>query len=299
MLSFMLIDDFLHYMKYEKGYSSHTFVSYESDLAQFADFVESRGAVFDPATLDARLVREWLVELMEGGASAKTANRKLSALKSFYRFLNCKEITKHNPMKKVVAPKIEKRLPTFCREEEMDILLDDIPEVFGGGFEGARDRLVIEMFYTLGVRRSELINMKDNDFDLSGGVVSVLGKRNKQRLIPFASGLKRSIADYIRVRDAEIPDRTGFLFVKNDGEPLYPMMVYRIVKKYISMVSTLTKKSPHVLRHSFATAMLNNGAELNAVKELLGHSSLSATEVYTHTTFEQLLKNYKQAHPRA
>lgn len=295
----MLIDDFLHYMKYEKGYSSHTFVSYESDLFQFVDFVESRGETFDPETLDARLVREWLVEMMENGANARTANRKLSALKSFYRFLNAKEITKHNPMKKVVAPKTEKRLPTFYREEELDFLLDGNPEVFGEGFEGVRDRLIIEMFYTLGVRRAELINMKDSDFDLTGGVVSVLGKRNKQRLIPFASGLKAALAEYIEVRNAEVPDRTGFLFVKRDGGQLYPMMVYRIVKKYISLVSTLTKKSPHVLRHSFATAMLNNGAELNAVKELLGHSSLSATEVYTHTTFEQLLKNYKQAHPRA
>lgn len=286
-------------MKYEKGYSSHTFVSYESDLFQFVDFVESRGETFDPETLDARLVREWLVEMMENGANARTANRKLSALKSFYRFLNAKEITKHNPMKKVVAPKTEKRLPTFYREEELDFLLDGNPEVFGEGFEGVRDRLIIEMFYTLGVRRAELINMKDSDFDLTGGVVSVLGKRNKQRLIPFASGLKAALAEYIEVRNAEVPDRTGFLFVKRDGGQLYPMMVYRIVKKYISLVSTLTKKSPHVLRHSFATAMLNNGAELNAVKELLGHSSLSATEVYTHTTFEQLLKNYKQAHPRA
>ena len=295
----MLIDDFLHYMKYEKGYSSHTFVSYESDLFQFVDFVESRGETFDPETLDARLVREWLVEMMENGANARTANRKLSALKSFYRFLNCKEITKHNPMKKVVAPKTEKRLPTFYREEELDFLLDGCPEAFGEGFEGVRDRLIIEMFYTLGVRRAELINMKDSDLDLTGGVVSVLGKRNKQRLIPFASELKTALAEYMTVRNAEVPDRTGFLFVKSDGGQLYPMMVYRIVKKYISLVSTLTKKSPHVLRHSFATAMLNNGAELNAVKELLGHSSLSATEVYTHTTFEQLLKNYKQAHPRA
>lgn len=286
-------------MKYEKGYSSHTFVSYESDLFQFVDFVESRGETFDPETLDARLVREWLVEMMENGANARTANRKLSALKSFYRFLNAKEITKHNPMEKVVAPKTEKRLPTFYREEELDFLLDGNPEVFGEGFEGVRDRLIIEMFYTLGVRRAELINMKDSDFDLTGGVVSVLGKRNKQRLIPFASGLKAVLAEYIEVRNAEVPDRAGFLFVKSDGGQLYPMMVYRIVKKYISLVSTLTKKSPHVLRHSFATAMLNNGAELNAVKELLGHSSLSATEVYTHTTFEQLLKNYKQAHPRA
>jgi len=295
----MLIDKFLQYIKYEKKYSFHTFVSYQTDLLQFRDFVESRNIEFNPDRLDASLVREWVVSLMEGGDSASSVNRKLSSLKSFYRFLKQHQLVSQNPLKKIVAPKKSKQLPKFLKEEEMDHLLDNPVDVFETSFEGRRDKLMVEMFYTLGIRLSELIHIKTKEVDLHEKTILITGKRDKQRLLPFGEPLRLSIADYLRLRNDSIPAPSESFFVKEDGSELYPMLVYRIVNRYITMVSSLSKRSPHVLRHTFATAMLNNGAELNAVKELLGHSSLAATEVYTHTTFEQLQKIYKQAHPRA
>ncbi|MCB9017556.1 MAG: tyrosine recombinase XerC [Paludibacteraceae bacterium] len=295
----MLVAKFLQYIKYEKIYSSHTFVSYQTDLIQFRSFVESRSEVFDPAKIDSPTIREWVVSLMEAGDSASSVNRKLSALKSFFKFLKQHGYVSRNPMKGIVAPKKSKMLPKFLREEEMNRLLDGLESPFDGDFVGVRDKLMIEMFYSLGIRLSELIGIKDIDVDFAAKTVLITGKRNKQRLIPFGERLGASMKEYERVRDESVLDRCDRLFVKEDGKGLYPMLVYRVVNKYITMVSSITKRSPHVLRHTFATVMLNNGAELNAVKELLGHASLAATEVYTHTTFEQLQKIYKQAHPRA
>ncbi|MBP5455477.1 MAG: tyrosine-type recombinase/integrase [Paludibacteraceae bacterium] len=297
----MLISKFLQYIKYEKGYSSHTFISYKTDLNQFRDFVESRSMEFDPAKVDSTLVREWEVSLMEAGEKATSVGRKMTALKSFFKYLKQHGFVTHNPMRGVVSPKKEKVLPMFLRESEMNELLSEegIHNVFGDDFEGVRDRLIIEMFYTLGIRLSELIGIKDGDVDAAGMTILITGKRNKQRLIPFGKKLWESIASYEKLRDQTVPSHCDRLFVRESGESLYPMLVYRVVTKYITLVSSLTKRSPHVLRHTFATAMLNNGAELSAVKELLGHASLAATEVYTHTTFEQLQKIYKQAHPRA
>ena len=295
----MFIEKFLQYIKYEKGYSSHTFVSYQTDLFQFKDFVESRSIVFEPDKLDGSLIREWMVSLMEDGISTTSVNRKLSSLKSFYRFLKQHELAFHNPLKKIAAPKNKKRLPVFLKDSEMDDLLDRHDSLFENDFQGTRDKLMIEMFYTLGIRLSELINIKDTDIDLSRETVMITGKRNKQRLLPFGDRFKNAVSGYLKMRNEVVPNSSGNLFVREDGEKLYPMLVYRVVNKYITLVSSLSKRSPHVLRHTFATAMLNNGAELNAVKELLGHSSLAATEVYTHTTFDQLQKIYKQAHPRA
>lgn len=298
----MLITKFLQYIKYEKVYSSHTFISYRTDIFQFRDFVQSsRSMEFDPRTVDSTMVREWEMSLVEAGEKPTSVNRKMSALKSFFRFLKQCGDVKRNPMRGVSSPKKEKQLPKFLRESEMEKLLpdDEIENVFGDDFEGVRDRLIIEMFYSLGIREAELIGIRDVDVDAVGMTVLITGKRNKQRLIPFGKKLGESIAAYEKLRGEVVPERCNRLFVRENGEALYPMLVYRIVTKYISLVSTLTKKSPHVLRHTFATAMLNNGAELGAVKELLGHASLAATEVYTHTTFEQLQKIYKQAHPRA
>jgi len=295
----MFIEKFLQYIKYEKGYSSHTFVSYQTDLSQFRDFVESKSIAFEPDKIDSSLIREWIVSLMEEAVSASSVNRKLSSLKSFYRFLKQHSLVSHNPLKKITAPKNKKQLPVFLKEDEMDDLLDGYDHLFEGDFEGTRDKLMIEMFYTLGIRLSELINIKDADIDLNRETVMITEKKNKQRLLPFDNRFKNAVFEYLKMRDELVPDQSGNLFVRESGEKLYPMLVYRVVNKYITMVSSLSKRSPHVLRHTFATAMLNNGAELNAVKELLGHSSLAATEVYTHTTFEQLQKIYKQAHPRA
>jgi len=295
----MFIDKFLQYIKYEKGYSSHTFVSYQTDLLQFRDFVESKSIAFEPDKIDASLIREWIISLMEDDTSARSVNRKLSSLKSFYRFLKQHNLASHNPLKKIVAPKNKKQLPKFLKEDEMENLLDSYDGLFENDFEGVRDKLMIEMFYTLGIRLSELISIKDTDMDLNGKTVIITGKRNKQRLLPFGDKLKDSVLEYLKVRNEAVSSQCKNLFIKEDGEKLYPVLVYRVVNKYITMVSSLSKRSPHVLRHTFATAMLNNGAELNVVKELLGHSNLAATEVYTHTTFEQLQKIYKQAHPRA
>lgn len=297
----MLIDRFLQYIKYEKGYSSHTFVSYETDLSQFKKFVEERSGVeeFTLDKVDSYLVREWIVSMMESGISASSVNRKLSTLKSFYAYLCKQGVVKKSPMSQVVSPKAKKRLPHFLKEDEMSDMLSVNSEIFGEGFEGVRDELIMETFYTLGIRLSELIGLKDADVDLQAQTVLVNGKRNKQRYVPFGSQLKNAFQSYLSIRNKEVANRSGSFFLRPSGEALYPMLVYRIVQKYITAVSSLSKRSPHVLRHTFATAMLNNGAELEAVKELLGHSSLAATEVYTHTTFEQLQKNYKLAHPRA
>lgn len=297
----MLIDRFLQYIKYEKGYSSHTFVSYETDLSQFEKFVKQRCGAEESSLdkVDSYLVREWIVSMMESGTAASSVNRKLSALKSFYSYLCKQGVIKKSPMTRVTAPKTKKRLPFFLKEEEMSDMLSGSSEVFEEGFEGVRDELIMETFYTLGIRLSELIGLKDTDVDLQAQTVLVNGKRNKQRYVPFGESLKQSMQAYLSIRDKEVPVRSGFFFLRPTGEALYPVLVYRIVHKYISVVSSMSKRSPHVLRHTFATAMLNNGAELEAVKELLGHSSLAATEVYTHTTFEQLQKNYKLAHPRA
>lgn len=297
----MLIDRFLQYIKYEKGYSSHTFVSYQTDLSQFEKFVIERCGVeeFAPDKVDSSLVREWIVSMMEAGASASSVNRRLSALKSFFSYLLRNGEVEKNPMNGVVSPKRQKRLPKFLREDEMSELFSGSADVFGEGYEAVRDELIMETFYTLGIRLSELIAMKDTDVDLQAQTVLVNGKRNKQRYVPFGESLKNSMLAYLSVRNEEVPARSGAFFLRPNGEPLYPMLVYRVVHKYITLVSSLSKRSPHVLRHTFATAMLNNGAELEAVKDLLGHANLAATEVYTHTTFEQLQKNYKLAHPRA
>jgi integrase/recombinase XerC len=246
------------------------------------------------------LIREWIVSLRKKGKnSASSVNRRLSTLKSFFRYLKQKDLIKHNPMQQVVSLKREVRLPKFVKESEMEMLFTDGRELFSDDFEGIRDSTIIEAFYTLGIRESELIGIKDSDIDFSKCYVSVIGKGSKQRLIPFGRKMKEAFLSYLEARKKlQLGDVLTF-FVRKDGSPLYPMLVYRVVRKYLSEVSSLTQRSPHVLRHTFATLMLNNGAELNAVKELLGHANLAATEVYTHTTFEQLREIYERAHPRA
>jgi integrase/recombinase XerC len=294
----MLVEDFIKYLRYEKNYSTHTVVAYKKDLSQFLDFAAGQYGISDPALLDSDMIRSWMVSLMESGMTPRSVNRKLSSLKTFWHYLMKNGVVSINPMKKVVPPKTSKPLPVFLKESEMEKLLEVDPQE-EDCFSKVRDQLTLELFYSTGIRLSELIGLTDETVDLNGGVLKVTGKRNKQRLIPFGPRLKDSIRNYIRVRDEQLPGPLQRLLVRNDGTPLYPQMVYRMVHQRLSEVGTLTKNSPHVLRHTFATTLLNRGAELNAVKELLGHSSLSATEVYTHTTFAELKKVYKQAHPRA
>lgn len=293
----MLIDSFLDYLRYERNYSNYTIGAYSKDLRQFEDYVKKyKEGIFDPVDVDTDLVRNWVVVLMDEKLSPVSVNRKLSSLKSFFKFLMKQGSISVNPLRLITGPKTKKPLPYFVKDKEMEFLLDG--DGFGEDFEGVRNRLMLEMLYDTGIRRSELIGMQDSDVDCESMQIRVTGKRNKQRLIPFAEGLKNLIQAYTEVRNREVGSESGWFFVRKNGEQLSVGIVYTIVKDKLSEIPTLAKRSPHVLRHSFATSMLNNGAELNAVKEILGHSSLASTSVYTHTTFEELKKVY-HAHPRA
>ena len=293
----MLIDSFLDYLRYERNYSNYTIEAYSKDLRQFEEYVKmNKDNRFVPEEVDADLVRCWIVSLMDEKISPVSVNRKLSSLKSFFKFLMKQGSISVNPLRLITGPKTKKPLPYFVRDKEMELLLDG--DGFDEDFEGVRNRLILEMLYDTGIRRSELIGIHDSDVDCETMQIRVTGKRNKQRLIPFAEGLNDLIQAYTEVRNREVGSESGWFFVRKNGEQLSAGIVYNIVKKKLSEIPTLAKRSPHVLRHSFATSMLNNGAELNAVKELLGHSSLASTSVYTHTTFEELKKVY-HAHPRA
>ena len=293
----MLIDAFLDYLRLERNYSERTIVSYRTDLKEFEEFLEKTETGLGFTEVHTDNVRNWISDLMDEGRKATSVNRKLSSLRSFYRFLLRKNWITVNPMLKIVGPKKKKPLPSFVREKDMDRLLDGLS--FGEGFVGVRDRTILEMFYATGMRLSELIGLDDVDVDFSAKLVKVTGKRNKQRLIPFGNELAEDLLIYNKVRNETFPEGTEAFFVRKDGKRMYPMQVYRIVKRNLSKVVTLKKRSPHVLRHTFATAMLNDNAELRAVQALLGHESLATTEVYTHTTFEELKKVYELAHPRA
>lgn len=287
----MLIQDFIHYILKEKRYSPHTVVGYEKDLMDFHFFCKSE---FSCELIDvkSKIVRSWFSSLMESGMEPRSIRRKSSSLKSFYKYLLKNGHLSISPLEGVPLPKLHKKLPGFVEESGM-ILFEDI--VFEDNFTGKMERLVIELFYHTGIRLSELINIKISDIEFSNATLKVLGKRNKERLIPFSLDLSETIEMYLPYRNTS----TEYLFVTEKGMKTYPKLIYRIVQKYLQKITTLTKKSPHVLRHTFATHMLNNGAELNAIKEILGHASLSATEVYTHNSLEKIKLVYKQAHPRA
>lgn len=287
-------EGFIQYIQYEKRYSPHTVLAYRHDLDQFFGYLSERYGVKEANEVTHAMVRSWLVELMGEGIVPRSINRKLTTLKSFFRYLVRNGLIGVNPMAKVISPKTSKRLPVFIEKEKMELVFSGVD--FGEGYPGLRNRVIIELFYATGMRLSELVNLKDTDIDLANGTIKVLGKRNKERLIPFGHFVKGLLVAYLAEKqkfDSE------YLFLTDKGKRIYPRMVHRIVTGILSRVTTLDKKSPHVLRHTFATHLLNNGAELNAVKELLGHANLSATQVYTHNTIEKLKKVYKQAHPRA
>lgn len=287
----------MNYLKLERNYSDKTILSYGKDLEQFEKFLKKLDEKIKLETVDADLIRSWVIDLMDEKMAASSVNRKLSSLRSFYRYLLRKGLVQVDPVQKVTGPKKKKPLPTFVKEEDMNRLLDEVP--FGDDFEGVRDKLILEVFYVTGVRRSELVALNDADIDYSASTIKVTGKRNKQRLIPFGDRLKGMLSTYQQLRDEMIPQRSEAFFVQKNGERVTAGLVYNMVKRDLSKVVTLKKRSPHVLRHSFATNMLNNRASLGAVKELLGHERLTTTEIYTHTTFEELKKEYEHAHPRA
>jgi len=288
---------FLNHLKYEKRYSPNTLTAYENDLDQFVLFGKKLVEDFCVEEADYHIIRQWIVSLMDNGITSKSVNRKISALKTFFKFLMREGVIEKNPTDKVAIPKMGKKLPVFVQEKEMNRLLDG--RFFTEDFVGRRDKAVVSLFYGTGIRLSELVGIRFSDLDLTEKMVKVNGKRDKQRLVPFPLEISSVLNDYISLRKELFPDSGNFLFLTENGDQVYNKLIYRIVKKQLSLVTTVEKKSPHILRHSYATHLLNRGADLNAIKELLGHANLAATQIYTHTTFEQLKKVYKQAHPRA
>ncbi len=292
-----MIESFLQYIRYEKNYSSYTVLSYQEDLKQFEEYAKARFKKFEPDTFSPQQVRSWIIDMMDSGAKVSTVKRKLSALRSFYKYLNRKGVTVNNPTQKIQPIKGEKVLPKFFLEKDMDRCLDlsEINRTFGS----IRDGLIVEMLYQTGLRRSELSSLKDKDVDINQKQLKVLGKGNKERMVPFGESLAGMIDEYIELREKEIGLHAQSFFVDRNGEPLNPGQIYYIVRKLMGNVSTQEKRSPHVVRHTFATTMLNNGADINAIKKILGHESLSTTQVYTHATFSEIQHNYQRAHPRA
>ena len=292
-----MVNQFLAYLSYERNRSLATVSSYRKDLEAFQKFVQAQDSTLLWADVDADLVRDWMAEMMNEGQRATSINRRLSALRSFYRFALARNLVKSDPVQGVVGPKKDKPLPQFLKEKEMDELLQE--DFWTDCYEDVRDRMIIMTFYETGIRLAELMNLCDGDVDFMSGQLKVTGKRNKQRLIPFGAELSQALQYYMGVRDAQVVKHSAALFLANDGQQMTADAIRYRVKKHLSLVSTLKKRTPHVLRHTFATAMLNHKAGIESVKKLLGHESLSTTEIYTHTTFEQLKREYLNAHPRA
>ena len=293
----MMINEFLNYLKFERNRSDLTIKNYGEDLRAFEEFYGNLDSRLSWKSVDSDIIRDWMESMMDKGNNATSINRRLSALRSFYRFALARKLVDKDPVHGVTGPKKGRPLPQFLKENEMDRLLD--AESWMDSFEDVRDRTVIMAFYETGIRLSELIGLDDSMVDFSNRQLKVTGKRNKQRVIPFGEELLATLCDYMKCRDKEADRQSEALFVTAKGQRMTSSQVREGVRKNLSKVCTLKKRTPHVLRHTFATAMLNNKAGIESVKKLLGHESLSTTEIYTHTTFEQLKREYYSAHPRA
>ena len=293
-----MIDEFLNYLRYERNRSELTVTNYGQSLRDFETYFKNRDSQLSWESLDSDIIRDWVESLMDKGDMASTVNNCLSAVRSFFRFALTRGLVSHDPAYSVKGPKKQKALPYFVREQEMDRLID-IPQMWGNDFADLRARTIIILFYETGIRLAELVGLDDDDVDFVNHQLKVTGKRNKQRIVPFGEELEKTLTDYMARRDNQVPSLEGALIVNDIGERISRFKVERIVKESLSKVTTLKKRSPHVLRHTFATAMLNNGAGLESVRKLLGHESVATTEIYTHTTFEQLKRVYENAHPRA
>ncbi len=289
-------ESFINYLKYEKRCSPHTVVAYKKDLDQFMVFCTGMVGEFDVKEVNSKLVRNWVVDLMEQSYTPRSVNRKVSSVRAFFIFLMKSKVVEKNPAVNISLPRIRKKLPFFVEENRLHHLLDD--GYFNCDFKGIRDKLIISLLYGTGIRLAELMTLEDTNIDTAGYLIKVTGKRNKERIIPYPGSMNELLFQYINERDIKFGFTPEVLLVTEEGKPVYGRLIYRVVKDYLGKVTSLEKRSPHVLRHSYATHLLNKGADLNAVKELLGHSNLSATEIYTHTTFSKLNDIYKQAHPR-
>lgn len=289
-------ESFINYLKYEKRFSSHTVVAYKNDLDQFVLFCTEMVGEFNVKTVDIKIVRSWIVHLMELQLSPRSVHRKVTSVKSFFKFLMKEQLVENNPAVNLPLPKIRKKLPNFVEEDNLNHLLDD--GFFADNFVGIRDKLIITLLYGTGIRLSELLMLKESDFDQNEYLVRVLGKRKKERIIPYPRSINNLLGSYVKIRNNNIGLNTERLLVTEKGNPVYKKLIYRVVKNNLSKITSLEKRSPHVLRHTYAAHLLNRGADLNAIKELLGHSNLAATQIYTHTSYEKLLDSYKQAHPR-
>lgn len=293
-----MIETFLKHLQYEKRLSPNTVLAYQNDLHQLIEFLQQNHSQAEIASASYPQIRSWIVSLVESGIEPASVNRKIACLRTFFKFLMRQEVISKDPMSRISVLKTKKRLPGFVKEEDMVNLLDN--QVFDETFEGQRNRLILEIFYGTGIRLSELINLKERSIDLANRTIKVLGKRNKERVIPFSASLVSIIRNYLSIRNREVEMKDhGNLFVRENGEACYPMMIQKIVKRSLDKFPGVERRSPHILRHTYATHLLNKGADLNAVKDLLGHTSLAATQVYTHNSMEKLRKVFEQAHPKA
>jgi integrase/recombinase XerC len=296
----MFLERFIQYIQFEKRYSPHTVSAYQSDLDQFIGFLNNPEVeITHPEQITQHHIRNWIVEMMGNEIAARSISRKIATLRKYFKFLLAEGVITINPTSKIHTPKVPKNLPVVVEDERLTQMLDSV-DVFADDFAGTRDKLVIEMLFGTGMRLAELVGLKESDIDNYEGTVKVLGKRNKQRIIPLNQELRLLLVKYLELKKSEnFSNKSLTLIVTNKGTDIYPKLVYLIVQKYLSHISTQSKRSPHVLRHTFATSLLNKGADLNAIKELLGHANLSATQIYTHNSVERLKSIYKLAHPKA
>ncbi|MEI8204986.1 MAG: tyrosine-type recombinase/integrase [Bacteroidota bacterium] len=292
-------EEFLLHLQFEKNFSDHTIIAYRIDIEQMFSYVKNNYSILKVEEISSEIIRSWVIDMLDKKVNPKSVNRKISALKTYFKYLIKKGVIQTNPLQKVFSPKTSKRLPFFIEKSNMETLFSKI--TFGSEFEKLRDTLILELFYGTGIRLSELIKLKTLDFDYQQSTIKVLGKRKKERIIPLSFHLNILCKEYLNEKEKLFPknELSKLFFVTYKGNNVYPKMIYRIVYKYIELITTIDKKSPHVLRHTFATHMLDNGADINAIKEILGHTSLAATQIYTHNTIIKLKNTYKQAHPRA
>ncbi|WP_028979915.1 tyrosine-type recombinase/integrase [Sporocytophaga myxococcoides] len=292
-----MIESYLNYIRYEKRYSNHTFISYQNDLNQFSVFSKDSYGLSCPSEASYQMIRAWIITLAENEITAKSINRKIACLRSFFKYLLKQGTIQKDPTLRLKAPKINKQLPHFVEENDLLRLLDHF--IFSLDFYGFRDKLILELLYGTGIRLSELISIKEEHINKFERIIKIKGKGNKERIIPLNENLMNLINIYKKEREKVIEKPNEYLIITDKGEQSYPMFIYRTVKNYLDTIPTLEKRSPHVLRHTFATHLLNKGADLNAIKDLLGHSSLAATQVYTHNSLDKLKAIFEQAHPKA